>query len=66
MDFSERDKCKPVLLKLSLAGDLEKPLTVCPCMGPNGGSVATDSERDKCKPVLPKLSLAGNLEKLLE
>jgi hypothetical protein len=26
LDFAERDKCKPVLLKLSLAGNLEKPL----------------------------------------
>ncbi len=26
MDFAERDKCKPVLLRLSLAGSLEKPL----------------------------------------
>jgi hypothetical protein len=25
-DFAERDKCKPVLLRLSLAGKLEKPL----------------------------------------
>jgi hypothetical protein len=24
--FAERDKCKPVLLRLSLAGNLEKPL----------------------------------------
>jgi hypothetical protein len=42
LDFAERDKSKPVLLRLSLAGNLEKPL--CPCMGPNGGSVAMDSE----------------------
>ncbi len=26
MDFVERYKCKPVLLRLSLAGNLEKPL----------------------------------------
>jgi hypothetical protein len=26
LDFAERDKCKPVLLILSLAGDLVKPL----------------------------------------
>jgi hypothetical protein len=26
LDFAERDKCKPVLLRLSLAGNLEKPL----------------------------------------
>jgi hypothetical protein len=26
MDLAERDKCKPVLLRLSLAGNLEKPL----------------------------------------
>jgi hypothetical protein len=32
MDFAERDKCKPVLLGLSLAGNLEKPLTVSPSM----------------------------------
>jgi hypothetical protein len=25
VDFAERDKCKPVLLRLSLAGNLEKP-----------------------------------------
>ncbi len=25
MNFSERDKCKPVLQRLSLAGNLEKP-----------------------------------------
>jgi hypothetical protein len=25
--FAEKDKCKPVLLRLSLAGNLEKPLT---------------------------------------
>ncbi len=25
-DFAERDKCKPVLLRLSLAGNLDKPL----------------------------------------
>ncbi len=43
LDFAERDKCKPVLLRLSLAGNLEKPL-MCPSMGPNGGSVAIDSE----------------------
>ena len=24
--FAKRDKCKPVLLRLSLAGNLEKPL----------------------------------------
>jgi hypothetical protein len=26
LDFVERDECKPVLLRLSLAGNLEKPL----------------------------------------
>ncbi len=26
LDFSERDECKPVLLGLSLAGNLVKPL----------------------------------------
>ena len=26
MDFAERDECKPVLLRLSLAGKLDKPL----------------------------------------
>jgi hypothetical protein len=26
VDFAERDKCKPVLLRLSLAGNLEKPI----------------------------------------
>jgi hypothetical protein len=25
LDFAERDKCKPVLVRLSLAGNLEKP-----------------------------------------
>jgi hypothetical protein len=35
LDFAETDKCKPVLLRLSLAGN----------MGPNGGSVAMDSVR---------------------
>ncbi len=43
LDFAERDKCKPVLLGLSLAGNLVKALTVCPSMGPNEGSVAMDS-----------------------
>jgi hypothetical protein len=38
----ERDKCKPVLLRLSLARNLENHLF--PSMGPNGGSVAPDSE----------------------
>jgi hypothetical protein len=27
LDFAERDKCKPVLLKLSLAENLEKPFS---------------------------------------
>ncbi len=26
LDFSDRDKCKPVFLRLSLAGNLEKSL----------------------------------------
>jgi hypothetical protein len=26
LDFAEIDKCRPVLLRLSLAGNLEKPL----------------------------------------
>jgi hypothetical protein len=26
LDFAKRDKCKPVLLRLSLAGNLQKPL----------------------------------------
>jgi hypothetical protein len=26
LDFAERDKCKPVLLRLALAGNLDKPL----------------------------------------
>jgi hypothetical protein len=26
LDFAERDICKPVLLRLSLAGNLEKPI----------------------------------------
>jgi hypothetical protein len=74
--FSERDKCKPVLLRLSLAGNLEK--TLMPLYGTEwkergyglGGSQMQGgktgfSERDKCKPVLLGLSLAGNLEKPL-
>jgi hypothetical protein len=39
--FAERDKCKPVLLRRSLAGNLGNHL--CPSKGPNGGSVAMDS-----------------------
>jgi hypothetical protein len=41
LDFAERDKCKQVLLGLSLAANLVKPL--CPSMGLNGGSVAMDA-----------------------
>ncbi len=41
LDFAEIDQCKPVLLGLSLAGNLVKPLLSL--YGPNGGSVATDS-----------------------
>ncbi len=41
-DFAERDECKPVLLRLSLAGNLEKK-TLCPSVGRNGGSVVRDS-----------------------
>jgi hypothetical protein len=37
LDFAERDNCKPVLLRLSLAGNLENHF--CPSMGPNGGGV---------------------------
>jgi hypothetical protein len=37
----EIHKCKPVLLRLSLAGNLDKPLLSL--YGPNGGSVAMDS-----------------------
>jgi hypothetical protein len=33
--WSERDECKPVLLRLSLAGNWKNHL--CPSMGPNGG-----------------------------
>jgi hypothetical protein len=45
LDFSERGKQKPVLLRLSLAVNLEKTTYVklCPFMGPNRGSVAMDS-----------------------
>ncbi len=43
MDFAERDICKPVLLRFSLAGNLKKHL--CPFRGPNEGSVAMDSDR---------------------
>jgi hypothetical protein len=74
VDFAERNRCKPGLLRLSLAGNLEKPL-FCPSMEPNGGSVAMNSfaglskldfaERDRCKPVLLRLSLVRNLEKPL-
>jgi hypothetical protein len=42
MQGGKKLKCKPVLLRLSLAGNLEKPL--CSSTGPNGGSVAMDSE----------------------
>jgi hypothetical protein len=49
---ADRDKCKPVLLRLSLAGNLEKPL--CPSMGPNGGSVLwaqnVDVHEHTCRP----------------
>ncbi len=41
LDFAEMDQCKPVFLGLSLAGYLVKPLLSS--IGPNGGSVATDS-----------------------
>ncbi len=37
LDFAERDKCKLVLLRLSLAGNLEQP---CPFMGPELGIVS--------------------------
>jgi hypothetical protein len=40
LDIAERDKCKPVLLKLSLAGNLEKQNHLGPSMGPNGRNVA--------------------------
>ena len=43
LDFAETDKCKPVLLSLSLAEKSEKN-HVCRSMGLNGGSVATDSD----------------------
>jgi hypothetical protein len=44
LDFAEIDQCKPVLLGLSLAGNLVEP-----SMGPNGGSVAMDSVvREEC------------------
>ncbi len=38
-----KDKCKPVLLRLSLAGNPEKNHFLCSSMGPNGGSFAMDS-----------------------
>jgi hypothetical protein len=41
LDFAKRDRCKLVLLRLSLAGNQEKHL--CPSMGSNRGSVAMDS-----------------------
>jgi hypothetical protein len=34
------DECKPVLLGLSFAGNLVKPLRLRPSMRPNGGNVA--------------------------
>jgi hypothetical protein len=49
VDFAEGDKCTPVLLTLSLVGNLEKPLMSLygtewrEPMGPNGGSMAMDS-----------------------
>jgi hypothetical protein len=42
LDFAEIDKCKPVLLRLLLAGNLEKPLMSL--YGTRRGSVAMDSE----------------------
>jgi hypothetical protein len=43
MDFAKRDQCKPgLLLRLSLAGNLEKTTDVL-YTGPNRGSVAMDS-----------------------
>ncbi len=42
INANERDKCEPVLLRLSMAGNLENHL--CPSMGTNGGRVAMDSE----------------------
>jgi hypothetical protein len=45
LDVAEKYQCKPVLLRLSLAGNLEKT-HLCSSMGPNGGSVAMDSEVD--------------------
>ncbi len=54
-NFAERDKCKPVLPRLSWAENLEKP--PCPSMGGterNGGSVAIDSVRQNVPyPVQP-------------
>jgi hypothetical protein len=40
--FAERDQVKPVLLRLSLARNLEKPLMSL-YRTPNGGSVTMDS-----------------------
>ena len=39
--LSKENKCKPLLLRLSLARNLENRL--CPSMGPNGGSVVSAS-----------------------
>jgi hypothetical protein len=47
LHFAERDKCKLFLLKLSLAGNMEKPLS--PSMGPNGVNVARDPGTQKKK-----------------
>jgi hypothetical protein len=51
LDFAERDKCKPVLPRLSIAGNLEKHL--CPSIGPNGVSAAYVLHRATIQAPLP-------------
>ncbi len=69
--FAERDQCKLVILRLSLAGNLVKPLmSEWRERGYNGlgrsqmqrGKNWIFAERDQCKLVLLRLSLAGDLE----
>ncbi len=73
MDFAERNKCKPVLLRLSLDGNLETPNPLISLYGTEWRERGYGlrevkngfAERDECRPVLLRLSLAGNLEKPL-
>ncbi len=47
LDFAEREKCKPVHLRLSLAGNLENKL--CSSMGPNEASTTIFLYISHCK-----------------